>query len=123
MVQSNDNYISVIIRQEGYSGGAHGYHVASSFNYDVKNHKELKITDFVTLEQASKVSRESLKKEYDENDGGGDIYETFAVPGTDPKIPENFAVFSFIPNELTVIFNEYQVGPYAYGEQMAVIPF
>ncbi|MEI8223597.1 MAG: DUF4163 domain-containing protein [bacterium] len=121
VIQSNDNYISVIIRQESYTGGAHGSRVARSFNYDVKQHKELILTDLMSYEKASQVSRESFKKVFTEN-GDREVFESFALEGTDPKIPENFQVFTMTPDVITIYFNEYQVAPYVYGEQQVVIP-
>ncbi len=120
VVQSNDNYISVIMRQEGFSGGAHGYHTATTFNYDVKNKKELMITDMISLDQVSSKSREILKKKF-EQDGDTDTFEAFAINGTDPKKPENFQVFTFTNTALTVYFTEYQVAPYVYGESQVEI--
>ena len=121
VVQSNDRYISVIIREESYSGGAHGSVVATSFNYDVKNQKELALTDFMTLEKASTVSRASLKVVFEKN-GDTDTFNSFALDGTDPKKPENFSVFTFTNDTVTVYFSEYQVAPYVYGEQQVEIP-
>jgi hypothetical protein len=120
VVQSNDDVISVIIRQESYAGGAHGSHSAQSFNYDVKKRKELTLTDLMSYEKASQVSRESLKKVFTEN-GDSEVFESFALEGTDPQA-ENFKVFTMTPDAITVYFNEYQVAPYVYGEQQVVIP-
>lgn len=120
LVQSNDRFISVLVRIEGYSGGAHGYHVASSYNYDVKAQKELSITDFMTLKEASDASRALLKKNFEAN-GDYSTYEGFSIVGTDPSKAENFSVFTFIPKSITIYFNEYQVAPYASGAQKVEI--
>jgi hypothetical protein len=119
LIQSNDNYISVLIRVEGYSGGAHGYHVASSYNYDVKNHKELSLTDFMTLKKASDESRKQLKEKFSKEENS--VPEEFYIDGTDPSKPENFTVFTFLPKTVTLYFNEYQVAPYVFGEQRVEI--
>ncbi len=41
--------------------------------------------------------------------------------GTEPII-ENFDVFTFTPESITIYFDEYQVAPYVYGRQEIVIP-
>jgi hypothetical protein len=41
--------------------------------------------------------------------------------GTEPMI-ENFDVFTFTPENVTLYFDEYQVAPYVYGRQEIVIP-
>ena len=120
LVQSNDRYISFVIRIEGYTGGAHGYHTITSFNYDVAAKRELAITDFITLADASAQSREQLKKVFADNSDAA-TFESFAMDGTDPKKPENFANFTFTNDAVKIYFNEYQVAPYVYGEQSTTI--
>lgn len=121
IVQSNDRFISVIIRQEGYTGGAHGYHLITSYNYDVKNNKELMITDFMSLADASAQSRIQLKEKFQENGGFDAVVESMIDDGTESDSSENFKVFTFIPKSLTVYFPEYQVAPYVFGEQQVVL--
>lgn len=132
VVQSNDSYISTVIHVEGYSGGAHGFHGVMTFNYDVKNKRELHITDFGTLEDFSEFARNELKEKF-LKDGNYDAnVESMMRSGTDPKNPENFQNFTFITvgdvedgsaeDTVTLYFGEYQVAPYVYGEQMVVAP-
>jgi hypothetical protein len=120
VVQSNDNYISVAIHYGGYSGGAHGSNNVMTFNYDVKNQKEIVLTDLVTLKEASERSRKQLYENVMTDDGVDPALASMISDGTDPDKSENFQNFTFIPNLLTIYFNPYQVAPYVFGEQKVV---
>lgn len=116
VVQSNDDFISVVIHYGGYTGGAHPFQNVITFNYDVKLQKELNITDFVTLAGASKTSRQMLMDKFKKDDIWDPSMEQMLNEGTIPT-SENFQNFTFIPNQITIYFGQYQVGPYALGEQ------
>lgn len=121
VIQSNDAFISVIVREEGYTGGAHPFHTVLTFNYDVKNHKELSLTDFITLKEVSDISRKDLRDQFTKKGDAG-TFEMFAIDGTDPLRPENFQNFTVTPSAVVIYFNEYQVAPYVYGEMSVMIP-
>lgn len=121
VIQSNDSFISVIVREEGYTGGAHPFHAIFTFNYDVKNHKELSLTDFVTLQEASDTSRRDLLDQFTKKGDAG-VFKTFTRDGTDPTKPENFQNFTFLDKSIIIYFPEYQVAPYVYGEMSVSIP-
>lgn len=112
LVQSNDNDISFVIHINGYSGGAHGFHGIITFNYDVKNKKELMITDFISIKDVAQKSYDELNQKL------GDI---FFKEGVNPKLVENFQNFTFTNDVITVYFPEYQVAPYVAGEQQVII--
>jgi hypothetical protein len=121
VVQSDDTFISVLVREDGYTGGAHPFHSISTFNYDIKNHKELSITDFMTLKELSDMSRKDLRDQFTKKGDAG-TFEMFAIDGTDPLRPENFQNFTVTPSAFVIYFNEYQVAPYVYGEMSVTIP-
>ena len=124
IAQSNENYVSIVIREEGFIGGAHGFHRVFSYNYDVKNKKEIAITDMTTLDNASAQSRKVLAKKLAEDAGVPKLdHDSIATmeDGTNPKDPENFSVFTFTPTDITFYFGEYHVAPYVYGEQDVTI--
>ena len=133
IIQSNSSYISYVLTYGGFSGGAHGYEIEVSFNYDVKNQKVLTLKDMFPnnsdyLNYLSEQSRNILKGKYAvvseedkssfENPDQIKEYEDNAMNsinlGTDPK-EENFSVFTFIKDRITIYFAEYQVGPYVIG--------
>ncbi|MEK7569452.1 MAG: DUF3298 and DUF4163 domain-containing protein [Patescibacteria group bacterium] len=120
-VQVNDNYISVLLREGGYTGGAHGYEMLTSFNFDVMGEKEIVLSDLFPgdpnyLKAISEFARKELRRQLKEN-----LNEDMLLPGTEPR-DENFSVFSFTPGSLTFYFQQYQVAPYAAGQSKVTMP-
>jgi hypothetical protein len=133
IVQSNSTYISFIENCGGFSGGAHGYEVKASFNYDVVNKKVIALKDLFPsdpqylLNSLSTTSRLYLKSQFatvsEEDKKNSDpqalkeyvdnIISTIES-GTDPT-EENFSVFTFTPDKIKIYFAQYQVGPYSIG--------
>jgi hypothetical protein len=111
-----------MVHTENFFGGVHPNHGVLSFNYDVKNRKVITITDFITLKQVSDYARVKIKADLTTNGGFDQTAEEMLDRGTDPMHPENFEVFTFLPDSITVYFPEYQVGPYTLGEQSVVLP-
>lgn len=125
VVQSNENYVSVVVREELYAGGAHPAHNIVSYNYDVKNNEELAVTDFSSLQDLSNQARDILTKKFlnDANETVlDDNLKQMLYDGTDVSRLENFNTFTFTPTDLTIYFGEYQVAPYVFGEQEVTIP-
>ncbi len=121
IVQSNDNYISAIIRIAGFSGGAHGYHNIITFNYNVERHEYVDISNFQPMYFIAGSAREKLKEKF-RSEGVLDAnIESMISDGTDEKNPENFKNFTFIPGSFTLYFSEYQVAPYVFGEQQVTL--
>ena len=132
VIQSNSDYISVVLNYGAFTGGAHGYENNVTFNYDVKNKKNIELKDLFPndpdyLTYLSTQSRISLKKTFatvSENDKqqatAEEIKEvvkdivTSIDSGTEPKA-ENFTAFTFTKNKITIYFSQYQVGPYSFG--------
>jgi len=132
IVQSNSSYISFVLDYNGFNGGAHGYENKVSYNYDVKNQKNIELKDLFPnypdyLTYLSTQSRESLKKTFatvSDNDREQATAEeiktivndivTSIESGTEPK-EENFSIFTFTPDKIKIYFAQYQVGPYAIG--------
>lgn len=121
IIQNNDRYISVLMHQSGFNGGAHGYDVIHTFNYDRQAQKEMTLADFYPndpnyLQSLSQISLVQLRTKL-----GEDWYvDDMAQEGTRPTI-ENFSQFTFTDDMITIHFQQYQVGPYAIGQQTVEI--
>ncbi len=110
----------VSFKFEGYSftGGAHGSSVLHTKTFDLASGQEYGL-DQVFKEQTpyldtlARLSREQLKQP----DKLGDDYQEFMVePGTAPD-KENFKHFVLKQDSIVFYFEDYQVAPYASGEQ------
>jgi hypothetical protein len=114
-----NNIISMQIQVEGMSdGAAHPYHVTISFNYDLEKEQQISLGQlFLPGVDPLPTIADYCKTELGKRDIG---FEGFAS-GADPTA-ENYAVWNLSAEGLVIIFNEYQVGPYAAGPQTVVIP-
>ncbi len=120
-MQVNESTISFLLRFWGYTGGAHGFSSLMSFNYDVKNQKEVAPRDLFPsdpnyLKTISDYARTDLRRQF-----GNEGNEDMILAGTEPQ-EENFSVFTFTPKAITFYFGQYQVAPYAMGESKVVMP-
>lgn len=118
-VQVNPRYISMVMRIGGFTGGAHGYENIVTFNYDVAQQKIVSLADLFPndpqyLTTLSQFAREQLRATL-----GDFANETFIVDGTNPTA-ENFKNFTFTDDVVTIYFTQYQVAPYAAGEQRVI---
>jgi len=132
VIQSNSDYISVVLNYGGFTGGAHGYENNTSFNYDVKNHKVIELKDLFKMDPnyltyLSTSSRDYLKKQFavvseeDKKNSDPEALKQYVDnitgmidSGTEPK-DENFSIFTFAGNKVRIYFSQYQVGPYVIG--------
>lgn len=140
IIQSNSSYVSVILRYGGFSGGAHGYDNRVSFAYDIKNKTKITLANLFMnnegyLNLLSDYSRgyfqekleSRIEEIFTEDDSEEAIQEyisnsTIMIKnGTEPT-KDNFSVFSFTKDKITIYFGQYQVGPYSEGMQELEIP-
>lgn len=120
-VQVNDTYISGLLTYGGYEGGAHGLDSLVSYNYDVKNKKEITIQDFILQNKIDfniiqKEVREKLKEQYTKDAEPGEYTDNIIKDinaGTEKQ--DDFSVFTFSGKKVKFYFNHYQVGPYVFG--------
>ena len=132
IMQSNDSYISFILRYGGFNGGAHGFLNIVSYNYDLKNKKVLALSDLFPsqkdyLNYLSTESRIYLKNKFailsEEDKKNSDPQATLEYvdnmtsmieAGTEPKL-QNFNTFTFTNDMVKIYFADYQVGPHSIG--------
>ncbi len=107
-----------IFSESSYTGGAHGLQVRRTFSFD-KGGQLLSISGLFTngmdgLSAFSKlVQKELLKRENAQSD--------WIADGASPK-EENYQAFVVTDEGLTVLFDPYQVAPYAEGNIDIAIP-
>lgn len=121
-----DKVLSIlIINSDMYAGAAHPNNYNTTLNYNLDSGLELKITDLFKsgssfLEDLSKLAKVDLQNQYKkvglENTG------EMIAEGASPKL-ENFSKFTLAKDFLNIIFDPYQVGPYAAGTRVVRIPY
>jgi hypothetical protein len=116
---ANKDFISALFYFNEYiRGAAHPNTTTESFNYDLKRNAAVSLADLFApnsdyLKVISEYSIRELKK----------LKTTgWAEEGAGPKI-ENFHSWNITPSGLRFTFDNYDVGPYAVGEHVVVIPY
>lgn len=112
-VYVGSDIVSVALSLSEYTGGAHSNTVIFGVNVNRKTGKELALDDALamigkTLSQVAEESLEQLKIIL-----GDDV---ISPKGADPQ-PENYSTFLVSKDRVTFVFNNYQVAPYAAGQQ------
>lgn len=104
-----------------YQGAAHPNSYTEVINYDLKNGKQLKLSDLFKpgakyLQAISAYSIADLKKQ------GKDLLPEQIESGAAPKA-ENYQSWNIGKTGLGINFDAYQVGPYAAGPQFVSVPY
>lgn len=122
-VERNDEKIVAFnLGESSYTGGAHGYTRATTFNYLMPDGHRVELPDILDTKALAIVSTlaiADLKRQSHENDDSlsDDMIESGAGPDW-----KNFSAFIWLPTELHIYFAPYQVGPYSAGPQEVHIP-
>lgn len=121
MRRFDDEVFSYVFNYSDYSGGAHGYYSFIGHNYDTQTGAEIILYEVVNDEQRLRsIVLEKLKERY------GDYLE----PDLD-SILANYAmeggeyIFNWVmqPDGIAIMFNPYEIAPYASGAQHVEIGF
>lgn len=100
-------------------GAAHPGHSSVTVNYDLASGREIYLDQlFFPGSPYLQVVSDYCKAELAARDIGFDGFSG----GADP-LPENFQRWNLSNEGLIVVFDEYQVAPYAAGPQVVTIPF
>jgi len=121
---ANDDLISLGFEISGYSrGAAHPNSYSEVVNYDFKNGKTLKLADLFQpgsnyMKLISNYCLEDLKKQSKEQTLMADWIQRGAGPQA-----ANYKSWTITRKGLDIIFDPYQVGPYAAGPQFVTVPY
>jgi len=125
---ADNNLISVSFLESTFAGGAHPNYDFYTITYDLKQGRELKLSDLFKpgaryLAAVSDYATRDLqsRKDPDSKENMGLAQDVFA-DGAKPTA-ENYARWNITRKGLMFTFDPYQVGPYAYGSQTVVIPY
>ena len=118
VISAGHDVLSLMFVNFFYLGGAHPGSYHWSVNYDFSTGQELTLGDLFIpgspyLERISEYCIPELTEKLE-----FDIWEEGAVP-----TPENYQVWALTSEGVLIIFDEYQVAPYAAGPQQVIVPF
>ena len=108
-----------------YQGAAHPNSYSDVLNYDLKNGKQLKLSDLFKpgakyLQANSSYCIAELKKQMKANDGSVDNQ---AIESGAAATAKNYQSWTIAKRGLGITFDAYQVGPYAAGPQFVLVPY
>jgi hypothetical protein len=108
-----------------YQGAAHPNSYSEVLNYDLKNGKQLKLSDLFKpgaryLQTISAYSIGELKKQMKAPDGSVD---TETIQSGAAPTAKNYQSWNITKRGLGINFDSYQVGPYAAGPQHVLVPY
>ena len=123
---AQDDLISIEFNvSEFYQGAAHPNSFSEVVNYDLKNGRQLKLSDLFKpgakyLQTLSSYAIADLKKQSKEK--GDALTEADIQSGAGPK-GENYNKWTITRKGVGINFDAYQVGPYAVGAWAVIVPY
>lgn len=114
--------ISVRTTSYIFTGGAHGGTTISATLVDLRSGRSVKPSEVMQGEwrrSVAEIARADLKHQFVERPG----FEDALQPRKFDKLLDDDNRFLFRDRALEVIFNQYEVGPYAAGQFLVTIPY
>lgn len=112
---NQDGELSILLYDYVYEGGAHGMGAVTSYNFKVSSGKQIKIADILTSKQKyTKVQKYAYN--YMRN------REPFYVEKQSDVLVNKHSQFYYSKDGIYLIFQEYEVAPYAAGNPSVKIP-
>lgn len=110
-VRQDDKYLSFMEFVYTNTMGAHGMYYQNGHTYDVKSGKNLELTDFVKDKEELRTFLKNWLKEHSDEYGFFDEAEETIDSYIDGKYELQF----YVNNDLIVMFQPYDIAPYAAG--------
>ena len=110
-----------------YQGAAHPNSYSEVVNYDLKNGKQLKLSDAFKpgskyLQVISSYCIQDLKKQAKAKGPDSMLEDSAIQSGAGPTL-KNYESWTITKKGLGINFDSYQVAPYAAGPQFVMVPF
>ena len=110
-IRQDEKYLSFIEFVYTNTMGAHGMYYQNGYTYDVKSGKKLELTDFVKDKEELRTFLKNWLKEHSDEYGFFDEAESTI----DGYINGEYELQFYINKDLIVMFQPYDVAPYAAG--------
>ena len=122
MENDRDDVLSYSEQIDTYLGGAHGSHYVRYYNFDLATGKLLGIQDVVPAEKEMLVlmtMQEKLCEDWEAKDLADLQEKTGITMLGDLYLTDNFLLQG---DSITVLFNQYEIAPYAAGLISVTVP-
>jgi len=116
---NDNNFVVVDFLADAYTGGAHGNYGSTMFCFDVKNKKQMVLSDVVKIDSNTlqKILEKNLRKDYNIKPNeqlSSVLFDNFIKPNKN---------FYFNANGIAFMYNPYEVASYAQGQIVVFIPY
>jgi hypothetical protein len=120
LLESGHQVLSILFEVVTYFGGAHPGMHHQAINFDFSSGRFLGLEDLFRpdVDYLSVIADYSIQELKKNQEILFEDFEQYASPE-----PENYSVWSLTPQGLLIIFEEYQVAPYAAGPQSVLVPY
>lgn len=123
IARADKNILSMFLSYYGYYGGAHGFYGIDGYTYDVNTGKKLKLADILTDADAFyNVAGKYVYSELLERIGEG-LYPDAENIISEMWTSEPGVQFYLDAAGIHLIYNIYEVGPYAVGMSEVILPY
>ncbi|MCI1859687.1 MAG: DUF3298 and DUF4163 domain-containing protein [Sporolactobacillus sp.] len=109
---NRDSRLSVSFVDESYTGGAHGSHLETVYNFDTRTGRRIRLGEVIRNVAARKKVDNYVKRRMSELRSQG-RYDFFI--GAFRGIDSRNGMFYFQDRGIVLVFQEYEVAPYANG--------
>ena len=119
IVYNDRGFVVIDFLADAYTGGAHGNYSSTMYCLDVKNKKQLVLSDVVKIDSNTlqSILEKNLRKQYNIKPGekiSTVLFDDFLKPNNN---------FYFNSNGLAFMYNPYEIASYAQGQIVIFIPF
>lgn len=124
IARCDENILSLVSDVYDYFGGAHGMYGSGGYTYEVSSGKILQLVDLLTDEQA--FYEEATPYVCDElyRQFGNGLYEEYKDTVKKDWTYEDLLINYYLNGTgIVVIYNPYEVGPYAMGKATVTLPY
>ncbi|WP_443939487.1 RsiV family protein [Pedobacter sp. MW01-1-1] len=116
---NDQDFVVVAYNTDVFTGGAHGLHGTLLYCFDVKNKKQLALSDLLKIEPNTlqKLVEQNFRKKYHIKPNEGLqilLFDNYLKPNKN---------FFFNANGISFLYNPYEVASYAVGDISVFIPF
>lgn len=123
VLYKDSGIVSILVSNEGYIGGAHGFSSLFLASFDAKDGSQLTWSDCVVPESMPillKIAEAEFRRVRDIKQDQSLERAGFSFPGGgDFVLPDNFALS---PVGIRMRYNSYEVAPFSYGPTDILIP-
>ena len=120
-IEQNDNLVTFITHTETFlAGAAHGMYIVEYLTYDRKTKHVVHLHDLVDTTQLGEVVLRAIEDLTVNKDVCDCLYDGYKN-GEPIIVPDNFFIDS-TRSTITVVFQQYDIAPYACGLQSVVMP-